>query len=320
MMRKAVTTVAFILILASFINGFLGKDARGNTPPVARPEASGWQAAAGDQGEGALNAALNRKERAEALMAPLVFDLPSVSPVQAPPKTTVMTTKSVSDEPTAQNKPTATSSQPTSQTTQPAADISVAAARPSQTTTSKATTTTSKATTTTTTTTTPTTTTTTRTTTSTTPAPTTSKAPTTTSQAPTSSQALKGYYCYDFEAEVVRLINIERAKEGIGPVTMNQSLRSSAAVRALEIVDKFSHERPNGERWVTCIKVRYKCAGENIAAGQRTPERVVQAWMNSEGHRKNIMNPRYSEVGVACYFEPDSTYRYYWGQLFMGHN
>lgn len=331
-MRKAVTTVAFILILASFINGFLGKDARGNASPVAKPVASSWQAATGDQGEGALNAALTKRERAEALMAPRVFDLPSASPVQAPPKTTVMTTKSVSDKPTAQMKPTVTSSQPTSQTTQPAADISMAAAKPGQTTTtstkqtttSKTTTTTKPSSTQTTTSTTqaPTTSKTSTTTTAptTTKAPTTTQAPTTTTQVPASSQALKGYYCYDFEAEVVRLINIERAKEGIGPVTMNQSLRSSAAVRALEIVNKFSHERPNGERWVTSIKVRYKCAGENIAAGQRTPERVVQAWMNSEGHRKNIMNPRYSEVGVACYFEADSTYRYYWGQLFIGHN
>lgn len=115
-------------------------------------------------------------------------------------------------------------------------------------------------------------------------------------------------------------MNIERGKEGIGPVTMNQALRSAAAVRAVEIVDKFSHERPNGERWATAIKIPYKCAGENIAAGQRTAERVVQAWMNSESHRKNLMNPRYTEVGVACYHDPDQAYRYYWDQLFIGHN
>ncbi|HPX93170.1 MAG TPA: CAP domain-containing protein [Bacillota bacterium] len=151
------------------------------------------------------------------------------------------------------------------------------------------------------------------------PTTTTSVQPATTEPTTTAATALKGYYCADFESEVVRLVNIEREANGAGPVTMNQSLRSSAAVRALEIVDKFSHERPDGTRWVTAIRIKYACAGENLAAGQRTPANVVNAWMNSEGHRKNLLNPKYTEIGVACYHDPDSVYKYYWTQIYAGY-
>lgn len=148
---------------------------------------------------------------------------------------------------------------------------------------------------------------------------------TTTTEKPTTTTTtvqtvvVNGYFCYDFETEVIRLVNIERAKEGIGPVTVNKSLRNSAAVRAVEIVECFSHTRPCGKKWATAININYMCAGENIAAGQRTPDRVVQAWMDSEGHRKNIMNPRYTEIGVGCYYDADQPYKYYWGQLFAGY-
>ncbi|NLA95554.1 MAG: CAP domain-containing protein [Clostridiaceae bacterium] len=140
----------------------------------------------------------------------------------------------------------------------------------------------------------------------------------TTSAAPATTN-LNGYYCSDFETEVIRLVNIERAANGAGPVTMNASLRSSAAVRALEIVEKFSHERPDGTRWVTAIKVKYGCAGENLAAGQRTPANVVNAWMNSDAHRKNLLNPKYSEIGVACYHDTGTPYKYYWVQIYVGY-
>lgn len=141
---------------------------------------------------------------------------------------------------------------------------------------------------------------------------------TTTAAAPATT-VLNGYYCPDFETEVVRLVNIEREAIGVGPVTMNASLRSSAAVRAIEIIEKFSHERPDGTRWVTAIKINYACAGENLAAGQRTPANVVNAWMNSEGHRKNLLNPKYSEIGVACYHDTGTCYKYYWAQFFVGY-
>lgn len=146
----------------------------------------------------------------------------------------------------------------------------------------------------------------------------TTAATTTTASSAPATTVLNGYFCRDFEGEVIRLINLEREAQGIGPVTANSSLRASAEVRALEIIGKFSHERPCGRRWSTAITIGYNCAAENLAAGQTTPSSVVNAWMNSEGHRKNIMNPNYTQVGVACYHDSCLPYRYYWAQLFIG--
>ncbi len=203
---------------------------------------------------------------------------------KAPPMTTPATTMPTST-------PTTTSERRTTETT-------TTTQKPTTATTTTTTTTTQKPTTTTT---------------------TTTEKPTTTTTPVPQTVVVAGYFCYDFETEVIRLVNIERAKEGLRPVVANKSLRSSAALRAVEIVESFSHTRPNGKKWATAINVNYVCAGENIAAGQRTPERVVQAWMESEGHRKNIMNPKYSEIGVGCYYDADQPYRYYWGQLFAGY-
>lgn len=149
---------------------------------------------------------------------------------------------------------------------------------------------------------------------------TTTVAPITTTTQAANLTDLPAGACYygDFEAEVVRLINIERAKAGLSPVATNKSLRSSSRVRAQELVKLFSHTRPNGKAWHSTITIAYGSAAENIAAGQRSPERVVQAWMESPGHRKNIMNPCYSQVGVGCYNDPCQPYRFYWGQHFTG--
>lgn len=298
-MRKAITTAVFILVLASLINGFLGTGARGNSisvdpAPVTFP-----------QTEAADKIVADREEAVKGTKATVVMtrrSAPEEATSETDPVTTTSTTQTTTTSTKAATKATTTTTTKARSTTAKLATTTTTArstttATPT-TTTTKATSTTAKAATTT----------------------TTAESSTTSSKATTSSQALKGYFCYDVEAEVIRLINIERAKEGIGPVTLNPSLRSAAAVRAVEIVDKFSHERPNGERWCTAIQIPYKCAGENIAAGQRTAERVVQAWMNSEGHRKNIMNPRYTEVGVACYHDPNQAYHYYWSQHFIGHN
>ena len=61
--------------------------------------------------------------------------------------------------------------------------------------------------------------------------------------------------------------------------------------------------------------VNYMSAGENIAYGQRTPEEVMNAWMNSQGHRENILNSRYTSIGVGCYQSSNGTL--YWTQLFI---
>ncbi len=118
-----------------------------------------------------------------------------------------------------------------------------------------------------------------------------------------------------YAKQVVRLVNQERAKAGLPALTLDATASKAAQVRAKEIRTSFSHTRPNGNSCFTALKeagVSYRTAGENIAAGQRTPEQVVAAWMHSEGHRKNILGSQYTAIGVG-YLEGG-----YWAQFFIG--
>ena len=85
----------------------------------------------------------------------------------------------------------------------------------------------------------------------------------------------------------------------------------------IEIEKSFSHTRPDGRNFGTAITdlgITYRGAGENIAWGQKTPEAVMNAWMNSEGHRANILNPNFKKLGVG--YRTDSQRTPYWTQLF----
>ncbi len=120
-----------------------------------------------------------------------------------------------------------------------------------------------------------------------------------------------------FVQEVVNLVNAERAKEGLSPLTLDTKVQAAAQVRAVECEQSFSHTRPNGTSFATALKeqnVSYKSAGENIAWGQRSPKEVMNGWMNSEGHRANIMNPDFTTIGVGYYQNAKGTN--YWCQLF----
>ena len=117
--------------------------------------------------------------------------------------------------------------------------------------------------------------------------------------------------------QVVDLVNAERAKEGLAPLSVNAKVQAAAQVRAMESEKLFSHTRPDGSSFATALKeqgVSYRRAGENIAWGQRTPQQVVNAWMNSAGHRANIMNPNFTTIGVGYYQNANGTN--YWCQLF----
>ena len=121
-----------------------------------------------------------------------------------------------------------------------------------------------------------------------------------------------------YEAEVVRLVNAERAKYGLSALSMDSGATNAARVRAKEIVQSFSHTRPDGRSCFTAasdLGVTYRSAGENIAYGYSTPAQVVNGWMNSEGHRKNILSASYSKIGVGCY---SSGCVLYWSQFFIG--
>ncbi len=100
----------------------------------------------------------------------------------------------------------------------------------------------------------------------------------------------------------------------------NEKMMSAAAVRAEEINEVFGHTRPNGKACRTVLEeLGYEgdYAGENIAGGQKTPEKAVQAWLNSEGHRNNALNPNAKYTGVGFLYKVNGSYTYYnWVQIF----
>lgn len=120
------------------------------------------------------------------------------------------------------------------------------------------------------------------------------------------------------ENEVIRLVNIQRSNRGIAPLTANWQLSRVARYKAEDMRDKnyFNHYSPTYGSPFDMMKkfgLSFYQAGENIAKGQRTPQEVVNAWMNSTGHRANILNPNFKEIGVG-YAKDGSAC---WSQLFM---
>ena len=123
--------------------------------------------------------------------------------------------------------------------------------------------------------------------------------------------------------EVIVIVNEQRMEEGLTPLKAVPILNDASAVRAAEIKDEFSHYRPNGDLFASVLTenkvITFSCA-ENIAAGMPTADDTMHQWMNSEGHKKNIMNPDYTHIGVGVYYDEDSTYGWYWSQIFIKSN
>lgn len=128
--------------------------------------------------------------------------------------------------------------------------------------------------------------------------------------------------------EVIRLVNIERAAEGLAPLSGNSTLHKAAAIRAQEAslrIDS-THRRPDGREWHTVLSEvgglgSMSSFGENLAAGQKTPADVVAAWMSSPGHRQNIMNSNYKYIGVGYFYTTTATSgptSHFWAQIFGG--
>ena len=129
----------------------------------------------------------------------------------------------------------------------------------------------------------------------------------------------------ELAAEVVRLVNVERSKEGLSPLGTFDSLTQAAQIRAPEVGVLFSHDRPDGTSCFTALdqtgaKKGAYTWGENIAAGNATAAETVEQWMNSPGHRANILNPKYTHIGVGYCYDATSTYRHNWVQMFVGTN
>jgi len=121
-----------------------------------------------------------------------------------------------------------------------------------------------------------------------------------------------------FEQEVLTLTNAERAKQGLPALTLDEELSKVARIKSQDMKDNnyFSHTSPTYGSPFEMMKqfgISYSSAAENIAQGQTTPEEVVKAWMNSQGHRENILNANYTHIGIG-YVEDGN----YWTQMFIG--
>jgi len=123
---------------------------------------------------------------------------------------------------------------------------------------------------------------------------------------------------YAYGLRSTELVNEHRKAAGLAPVTYSAKLSAAAQVRAVEIEKSFSHTRPDGRYFSTVFAehgITYRYSGENIAWGQRSPEEVVTAWMNSAGHRANILNANFKELGVG--YRQNARGVNYFTQLFI---
>ena len=121
-----------------------------------------------------------------------------------------------------------------------------------------------------------------------------------------------------YESKVLELVNVERQKNGLSALKMDTALSNVARKKSEDMKAKnyFSHTSPTYGSPFDMMKqfgISYRTAGENIAMGQRTPQEVVTAWMNSPGHRANILNANFTHLGVGYVASGN-----YWTQMFIG--
>lgn len=122
------------------------------------------------------------------------------------------------------------------------------------------------------------------------------------------------------ENEVIRLVNVERAKVGLPALKANWQACRVARYKSQDMINKnyFSHTSPtygSPFKMMETFGIRFSAAGENIAYGQKTPAAVMVSWMNSPGHRSNILSPTYTEIGVGLAKSSNGTC--YWTQMFL---
>ena len=126
-----------------------------------------------------------------------------------------------------------------------------------------------------------------------------------------------------YASEVLRLVNIERDKVGAAHLVLDGALCDAANMRAIEMdySGNFSHTRPDGRDCFTVFsfcKISFYTCGENIAAGYPTPAAVVDGWMNSTGHKANILNAAFTKMGLGYSTGGGGEYSHYWAQEFAG--
>lgn len=122
------------------------------------------------------------------------------------------------------------------------------------------------------------------------------------------------------EQEILKLVNAERSKQGLSPLTLDWELSRVAKFKSEDMRDNnyFSHTSPTYGSPFQMMKsfgISYKSAGENIAAGQQSSAEVMQSWMNSSGHKANILSKNYTKLGVGK--ATGGSYGTYWTQMFI---
>jgi uncharacterized protein YkwD len=133
----------------------------------------------------------------------------------------------------------------------------------------------------------------------------------------------------DAVQSVLSAVNAARAKAGCTPLRTDPALMAAARSHAKAMAEQnfFGHTGKDGSRFSTRIKRQgysFRAAAENIAAGQKSAGQVMQGWLNSAGHRRNILNCKLTETGIAVVYQPDdkpirgnrAALRYYWVQVF----
>lgn len=123
----------------------------------------------------------------------------------------------------------------------------------------------------------------------------------------------------ELEHKILELTNAEREKYGLEPLVWNEELAALSRAHSADMAERgfFNHNNPDGKSPFDRMKdagISYFAAAENIAAGQATPEKAMEAWMNSDGHRANILNPKLKELGVGV--AHGGKYGIYWTQNF----
>ena len=141
-----------------------------------------------------------------------------------------------------------------------------------------------------------------------------------TTQTTKPTQATQTSQSTDIEQQILSLVNSERRANGLSPLVLDSGLCRVAAAKAEDMKNKgyFSHTSPTYGSPFDMLKsfgISYRTAGENIAKGQKTPQAVMTAWMNSQGHRKNILAQGYTKLGVGYVYNNGSPY---WVQIFTG--
>jgi hypothetical protein len=126
------------------------------------------------------------------------------------------------------------------------------------------------------------------------------------------SFAASGKANYDYAFKVLKIVNKERKAEGLSALKMDEELLKTANVRVKEITQLFSHERPDGTDCFSAF-TRGGTRGENIAYGYTSAKAVMKGWMNSSGHKANILSDSYRSIGIGCYCYNGE---YYWVQCF----